>query len=218
MNGISCNFSILRFSLLTKDMFKHKAFKGLYLFLWGQPVHLGVAIEICWATQEIHIKLRVRCWGYQTSQPAAGTSPTLLTGGWTAHSESDIFPPAHELWPDDGWREESSRNRGRQTDVEREVGTKGKRQKHKETRGSSTEHSAHRKHTHTACTVATYTMMYICCHHTNTTWHKIYCRHVDYSDHKGKTSLNYFLNYHYFQCKIRITCTILKTKKPLASR
>lgn len=187
MNGISYNLSILLFSLL-KKMFKHQALIRSYLFLWGQPVHLGVAIEICWATQEIHIKLRVQCWGYQTSQPAAGTSPALLTGGWTVHSESDIFPPAHELWPDEGRREESSRNRERERDrqTERQTDRQGERgwDKSKTTKTWGN----HRKQDWTfctqkvrtyVCTAATYTMIYVYCQYTSTTWNKIYCRHVD---------------------------------------
>lgn len=78
---------------------KPSALIWAYLFLWGQPVHLGAATVICLASREIRTKLKVQCWGYQTSPPGAGTSPALLTGGWTVRFETGIFPPAHGLWP-----------------------------------------------------------------------------------------------------------------------
>lgn len=70
-----------------------------YLCLRGQPVRLGAVREIYWVSREIHIQLRAQCWGYQTFQRGDGTSPALWTTCWTAHSESDIFPPAREPWP-----------------------------------------------------------------------------------------------------------------------
>lgn len=82
-----------------------------YLSLWGQPVHLGAVREIYWVSREIHIQLRAQCWGYQTFQRGDGTSPALWTTGWTVHSESDIFPPARELWPVRGRKSQETRRK-----------------------------------------------------------------------------------------------------------
>lgn len=90
-----------------------------YLSLWGQPVHLGAVREIYWVSREIHIQLRAQCWGYQTFQRGVGTSPALWTAGWTAHSESDIFPPARELWPREGGGDHQA---GRKIDRRRKMG------------------------------------------------------------------------------------------------
>lgn len=82
-----------------------------YLSLWGQPVHLGAVREIYWVSREIHILLRAQCWGYQTSQHGDGTSPALWTRGWTAHSESDISPPAREPWPVRGRKSQEAKRK-----------------------------------------------------------------------------------------------------------
>lgn len=68
-------------------------------------------------------------------------------------------------------REESHREKQRERETgdkkDRQTGTErmGKKEnnnnKNKETIGCRTEHSAHRKYTHTVCTVTTYTMIYV---------------------------------------------------------
>lgn len=84
---------------------------------------------ICLASREIRTKLKVQCWGYQTSPPGAGTSPALLTGGWTVRFETGIFPPAHGLWPNrergGGEGVESTRSRAK----DRQATEKKERQK-----------------------------------------------------------------------------------------
>lgn len=128
-----------------------------------------------------------QCWEYQTFRPGVGTSPALLTGGWTAHSDSGISPPARGLWPDEGEGQESSRE-ARETDRKSE----GKGEAEEEDRGT-TGHVQWIYETHTHTHIAThlniyclhkYEMSFAVGHHRKVTcnyyWEKSHTNHMQY--------------------------------------
>lgn len=130
------------------------------------PAHWGAGTGTCWGSPEIHTASAAQCSGCRTSRPGAGISPAPWTGGWTAHSDSDISPPAPEPWPEgdgqtrdggrrrEGWREERQtgtrtwRNRNmEENDKEGESGSC----EHLHTDKLTHTHTHFLTHTHTLC-------------------------------------------------------------------